>query len=81
VAGGFIGYAVGKKKQTGTEAEASSSEWLGAGLGAILGGGAGYGIGALFSRDKVYTFRGETPAKVAAAIAALQRKARVPDFR
>jgi hypothetical protein len=81
VAGGVIGYAVGKKKPTGTETKASSSQWIGAGVGVLLGGGAGWGIGSLLTKDKVYQLRDATPDKLSAAIEALRKKARVPDFK
>jgi len=47
----------------------------------VIGGGAGYGIATLMSKEKVYEFRGVTPDKISAAIAALQKKARVPDYK
>jgi hypothetical protein len=81
IVGGFVGYALGKKGDETQFPVTKSTQFPFACLGAIVGGGAGYGVGALLSKDKVYNFRGETPEKISAAIEALRKKARVPDFR
>ena len=81
VAGGIIGYALGKKGDETQIPVTKSTKWPLAGLGAVVGGGAGYGVGALLSSEKLYNFRGETPEKVSAAIEALRKKARVPEYR
>ncbi|MGA2531654.1 MAG: hypothetical protein ABSG19_01315 [Candidatus Aminicenantales bacterium] len=81
VAGGFIGFALGKKGDETHIPVTKSTQWPFAGLGVVIGGGAGYGLGILLSKDKVYNFRGETPDKINAAIEALRKKARVPEFR
>lgn len=81
VAGGFIGFALGKKGDTTQNPVTKSTQWPFAALGAVVGGGAGYGVGVLLSKDKVYSFRGETPEKISAAIEALRKKARVPEYR
>ena len=81
VAGGFIGYSLGKKGDETQIPVTKSTQWPFAALGAVVGGVAGYGVGILLSKDKVYNIRGETPDKINAAIEALRKKARVPEFR
>jgi hypothetical protein len=81
VAGGFIGYAIGKKKGPEDPNNPSSSQWVGAGAGAVAGGGLGYLVGRLISHDKVYEFQGVSQEKIAAAIRDLSKKARVPDYK
>jgi len=81
VAGGVMGFALGKKGDQTQIPVTKSTQWPLAGLGAIVGGAAGYGVGALLSTDKIYQFRGETPEKISAAIDALRKKARVPEYR
>jgi hypothetical protein len=81
LAGGFVGYAIGKKSEPAETDNPSSSQWIGAGLGAVAGGGLGYLVGRLVSHDKIYEFQGMSQEKIAAAIRDLSKKARVPDFK
>jgi hypothetical protein len=82
VAGGFVGYAIGKKKNEPAATEnPSSSQWVGAGVGAVAGAALGFLSGSLISHDKIYEFQGMSQEKIDAAIRELSKKARVPDFK